>query len=306
MYILDRINVDVVNHRNKFFLLSGALILVGIIFLMTRGLNLGIDFTGGTILQRTFTQPVTVGEVRDALSKEPLAQLGLANSAVIQKLGDNRVSLKTRYLAPEEEQAVDSGLEELVAPLDRTKSGTDTVGAVIGKELYTKAFWSVVLASILILVYVTFRFEFKFGVAAVIALIHDVLITLGIFAILGHELNSTFVAAMLTIVGYSINDTIVIFDRIRENLRFRKKESVGEIVNKSINETLSRSINTVMTTLVTMIGLYFFGGATIKTFSLALIIGITSGAYSSIFVAGTIWVTWKEWEHKRLHKAKAA
>ncbi|MBO8126766.1 MAG: protein translocase subunit SecF [Firmicutes bacterium] len=305
MYFLDRINIDVVRHRRKWFFLSGTLIILSIILLATRGLNLGIDFTGGTLLQRTFTESVTEGEIREALAKEPLAQLDLAKSAKIQKSGDNRVFIRTDYLSPDEERQLDAGLEQLVAPLDRGKSSTDTVGAVIGKELYTKAFWSVVLASLFILVYVTFRFEFKFGVAAVVALIHDVLITLGVFALLGREVNSPFVAAMLTIVGYSINDTIIIFDRIRENLRFRKKETVGEIVNKSINETLSRSINTVLTTLVTMVALYFFGGATIKTFSLALIIGISLGAYSSIFVAGTIWVSWKMWEQKRAHHQSA-
>ena len=306
MYYLDRINIDVIKHRNKWFIISGLLILASIILLATRGLNLGIDFTGGTILQRTFTQEVSVGQIRDALNQEPLAQYGLAETAVIQQLEGNRVIIKVSYLSPQEEKAVDAGLEKLVAPLDRGQSSTDTVGAVIGKELYTKALWAVILSSILILIYISFRFEFKFGVAAVIALVHDVVITLGAFALLGHEINSTFVAAMLTIVGYSINDTIVIFDRIREHLRFRKKETIGELVNQSINETLSRSINTVITTLVTMVALYFFGGATIKTFALALIIGIGLGAYSSIFVAGSIWEAWKEWEFTKQQKAKIA
>ncbi len=299
MYYFDRIKVDVITHRRKWFIISALLVLASIFLLATRGLNLGIDFTGGTILQRTFTQPVTEGELRQALATAPLAELGLAQSATIQNAGEGRIILKTRYLSPEEERQLDAGLEQLVAPLERGMSSTDTVGAVIGKELYTNAIWSVIIASILILIYVAFRFEFKFGVAAVIALIQDVLITLGFFALIGTEINSTFIAAMLTIVGYAINDTIVIFDRIRENLRYRKKESLAEIANKSINETIARSINTTVSTLLAVAALLLIGGETIKTFSLAVLIGITIGSLTSIFISSSIWVSLQEWASNR-------
>lgn len=299
MYYLDRIKIDVITHRRKWFIISALLVLASIFLLATRGLNLGIDFTGGTILQRTFTESVTEGRLREALASDPLAELGLTQSATIQNAGEGRIILKTRYLSPEEEKQLDAGLEQLVAPLDRGMSSTDTVGAVIGKELYTNAIWAVVIASILILVYVAFRFEFKFGVAAVIALVQNVLITLGVFALIGSEVNSTFIAAMLTIVGYSINDTIVIFDRIRENLRFRKKESVAEIANKSINETIARSINTTLSTLLAMTALFLVGGETIRTFSLAVMIGITIGSFASIFLATSIWTSWQERDSSR-------
>lgn len=299
MYYFDRIKVDVITHRRKWFIISALLVLASIFLLATRGLNLGIDFTGGTILQRTFTQPVTEGELRQALATAPLAELGLAQSATIQNAGEGRIILKTRYLSPEEERQLDAGLEQLVAPLERGMSSTDTVGAVIGKELYTNAIRAVVIASILILIYVAFRFEFKFGVAAVIALIQDVLITLGFFALIGTEINSTFIAAMLTIVGYAINDTIVIFDRIRENMRYRKKESLAEIANKSINDTIVRSINTTISTLLAVVALLLIGGETIKTFSLAVLIGITIGSLTSIFISTSIWVSLQEWASSR-------
>lgn len=299
MYYFDRIKVDVITHRRKWFIISALLVLASIFLLATRGLNLGIDFTGGTILQRTFTQPVTEGELRQALATAPLAELGLAQSATIQNAGEGRIILKTRYLSPEEERQLDAGLEQLVAPLERGMSSTDTVGAVIGKELYTNAIRAVVIASILILIYVAFRFEFKFGVAAVIALIQDVLITLGFFALIGTEINSTFIAAMLTIVGYAINDTIVIFDRIRENMRYRKKESLAEIANKSINDTIARSINTTISTLLAVVVLLLIGGETIKTFSLAVLIGITIGSLTSIFISTSIWVSLQEWASSR-------
>lgn len=299
MYYFDRIKVDVITHRRKWVIISALLVLASIFLLATRGLNLGIDFTGGTILQRTFTQPVTEGELRQALATAPLAELGLAQSATIQNAGEGRIILKTRYLSPEEERQLDAGLEQLVAPLERGMSSTDTVGAVIGKELYTNAIRAVVIASILILIYVAFRFEFKFGVAAVIALIQDVLITLGFFALIGTEINSTFIAAMLTIVGYAINDTIVIFDRIRENMRYRKKESLAEIANKSINDTIARSINTTISTLLAVVALLLIGGETIKTFSLAVLIGITIGSLTSIFISTSIWVSLQEWASSR-------
>jgi preprotein translocase subunit SecF len=174
------------------------------------------------------------------------------------------------------------------------------VGPVIGRELTSNAFWAVVVASILMLIYITVRFEFKFGVAAIIALLHDVFMIMGIFALTGKQVDSPFVAAILTIIGYSINDTIVIFDRIRENLKFHKRgESYADLVDMSINQTLARSINTVGTTLVSIIALYFFGGGSIKTFTFALLFGIISGCYSSIFIASPIWVAWKEWEERR-------
>ncbi|MCL4516925.1 MAG: protein translocase subunit SecF [Firmicutes bacterium] len=310
MYFLDRIKLNVIGHKYLWLSISGVLLLIGLSFLVTVGLKPGIDFTGGTILQRTFEEKVSVAQVRTALSKPPLSELGLAGEASIQAGAGGTIIVRTKPLSPEREKQFDAGLEQLVGKIDRDKSSTDTVGPVIGRELLSKAIWSIILASVGILIYVAFRFEFKFAVAGVLALLHDVLMTMGLFAIFGKfmglEVNSPFVAAMLTIVGYSINDTIVIFDRIRENLRFRKKESFAEIVDKSINQTLARSINTVATVLVTVIALHFWGGASLRDFTLALLIGITSGAYSSIFIASPLWVIFKGSEQKKALAAKTA
>ncbi|MGE5554399.1 MAG: protein translocase subunit SecF [Betaproteobacteria bacterium] len=299
MYFLDRLKLNVIGQRNWWFALSGALLLAGLIALGTRGLNLGIDFKGGTILQRTFTEKVTVAQVKQALDKASVSGLKLGESQV-QAAADNTIIIRTRDLSPEEEQKLDAVLQEAVGQIDLTKNQTDTVRPVIGRELTENAFWAVVVASILMLLYITVRFEFKFGVAAIIALLHDVFMIMGIFALTGRPVDSPFVAAILTIIGYSINDTIVIFDRIRENLRFhRKGQSYAQLVNDSINQTLARSINTVGTTLVSIVALYFFGGESIKTFTFALLFGIFSGCYSSIFIASPIWVVWKEWEERR-------
>lgn len=306
MYFLDRIHLNVIKHRNLWFAVSGILLLAGLIALGTRGLNLGIDFKGGSILQRTFESKVTVAQVTDAL-KDPSLQATGTNDAQVQAGAGNTIIIRTVALSPAQEKQVDDVLQQRVGKIDLTQNQTDTVGPVVGRELTSNAFWAVVVASILMLVYITVRFEFKFAVAAIIALLHDVFMIMGLFALTGKQVDSPFVAAILTIIGYSINDTIVIFDRIRENLRFHKKgESYAALVDNSINQTLARSINTVGTTLVSIIALYFFGGESIKVFTFALLFGIFSGCYSSIFIASPIWVTWKEWEERRKASGVAA
>ena len=180
------------------------------------------------------------------------------------------------------------------------------VEGVIGRELLGRALMAVVIACVGIVIYVSLRFEFRFAVAAILALIHDVIIVLGAFALMGRQVNSPFIAAVLTIIGYSINDTIVIFDKIRENLRLRKKETLEELTNKSILQTMTRSLNTVITTLLAVFALFFFGGASIRDFSLALIIGLTTGTYSSIFIASPIWLEWRMWDRARQQRQAAA
>jgi preprotein translocase subunit SecF len=181
----------------------------------------------------------------------------------------------------------------------------EKVGAIIGSELTRQAMLALVISWLLMIAYITYRCEFKFAVSGILALIHDIIVVVGLFSLLRKEIDASFVAAILTIVGYSINDTIVIFDRIRENLKTRKKtETMQELVNHSIWQTMTRSIYTVMTVLFCTAALYFFGGETTKNFALALLIGFTSGAYSSIFNASPIWVTWKEWEERRRIQAR--
>lgn len=285
--------------RSKLWLaLSGTVIVIGLVALLVRGgLNLGIDFRGGTLLQLRFAKTVSTEEVRSVLKNYGLEKSGIQNS------GGSTVLIRTRDLTDQERQNVLASLKEKLGSYEVLRA--EKVGGTISKELTRNAFLASAIASALMLVYITVRFEFKFAVAAVLALIHDVLITVGLFALFNIEVDSTFVAAILTILGYSINDTIVVFDRIREHLKTRRKEPLAELVNNSINETLARSINTSLTTLFSVIALLFFGGETTKVFALALFIGLTSGAYSSIFIASPIWYLWHKADLRRTTTAPA-
>ncbi|HOQ23133.1 MAG TPA: protein translocase subunit SecF [Bacillota bacterium] len=280
------------------------------------GLNLGVDFTGGTNIRFPVNRAVTSTEVEEALSTPELQKLDLKLSSpqpysYIDAEGNQKygVLVHTRFLTAEEQKSVVGTLEKTFGSLTDGGAGLDIYGVdpLIGKELVSNTIIAVIISCFLILVYVAFRFEFKSGVAGVIALIHDVLFVIGVFALLRKEISATFVAAILTIIGYSINDTIVIFDRIRENLQFRKKdESFESVVNLSILQTMRRSLNTSITTVLAILALYFVGGPAIKEFCLALIIGVTAGSYSSIFVASPLWVVWRNWEEKKRLKGKVA
>lgn len=287
-------NFDIVGKYKLWFLISGIFIVLGIFGLfynyLARGkfLNFGIDFTGGTVLTVRFDQQANIGnnigKVRSIVKK-----YGIEDS-VIQLVGDRDISIRTEPLDNEirakiiEDLSKDFGQVELLE--------ADTIGPSIGRELRSQAFWALVLATSLILIYISFRFEFKYAVAAVIALWHDAVITIGLIALLWKNVDTAFVAAILTILGYSINDTIVIFDRIRENLQRHAKDKMDfiSIVNESILQTMARSINTVLTVLFVVVSILLFGGATLKDFSLVLFIGFTSGMYSSIFIASPILV----------------
>lgn len=289
---------DIIGRRYWWFLLSFLVLLPGFISMAVQGFNLGIDFTGGTILDLKFARPVTVVEVRDVLKNYQME-----NSTIQLALSDNvesanNVLIRTHVLSEDERRAVTAGLEQELGSFEVLR--VEKVGATIGAELTRQALIALVVSWLLMIAYITYRFEFKFAVSGIAALVHDLLVVLGIFSLLQKEVDATFVAALLTIVGYSINDTIVIFDRIRENLKtHRKTESFQELVNRSIWQTMTRSIYTVCTVLFATIALYIFGGEATKNFSLALIIGFTSGCYSSIFNASPIWVTWKEYEEKQ-------
>ena len=283
------------------------MILVGLASLATQGLNLGIDFTGGTLIDLKFAKPVSVAEVRDVLKDYKLENSVVQLAATEKTDAAPNVLIRTHVLSEAERKTVLEGFTAKLGKFDIMR--IEKVGATIGSELTREAIIALLLSWLMMIAYISYRFEFRFGVAGILSLVHDVLIVLGIFSILRKEIDASFVAALLTIVGYSINDTIVIFDRIRENLKAMKKgETLPEMVDRSIWQTMTRSIYTVLTVLFATGSLYFLGGETTKNFSLALLIGFVSGTYSSIFNASPIWVLWKQRdERKRLeHKMKPA
>ncbi len=296
-----------VKQKNLFFALSLIIILAGLVSIAVRGFNLGIDFTGGTMLDLKFAKPVTVAEVRTVLSAYGLenSTLQLAGTEKVDKAPN--VIIRTRILDESERKAVLQGLADKIGKYEIMR--IEKVGATIGSEMTREAIIALLLSWLVIIAYVSYRFEYRFGVAGILALVHDVLIVIGMFSIFHQEIDATFVAALLTIVGYSINDTIVIFDRIRENMKFMKKgDSLPDMVDRSIWQTMTRSIYTSLTVLFATAALYFLGGETTKNFSLALLIGFVAGTYSTVFLASPIWLIWKERdERKRLeHKMRPA
>ena len=298
---------SIIAHRNWFFAFSLLMILISLASLATQGLNLGIDFTGGTLIDLKFAKPVSVAEVRDVLKDYKLENSVVQLAATEKTDAAPNVLIRTHVLSEAERKSVLEGFTAKLGKFDIMR--IEKVGATIGSELTREAIIALLLSWLMMIAYISYRFEFRFGVAGILSLVHDVLIVLGVFSILRKEIDASFVAALLTIVGYSINDTIVIFDRIRENLKAMKKgETLPEMVDRSIWQTMTRSIYTVLTVLFATGSLYFLGGETTKNFSLALLIGFVSGTYSSIFNASPIWVLWKQRdERKRLeHKMKPA
>jgi len=282
--------MDIMGKRKTWYTISIAVILIGFVFLLFNGLNFGIDFTGGTILEFTFDNEVTNSEIRDTLS-----DLEFSLDPQLQQTdldGRPGVIIKTEELNTDQISSVESVLENKYSSTDMIRS--DMVGPLIGKELRRNAIFAIIIASLAIVAYISMRFEFRFAIVAIITLLHDVSIVLGLFAIMQKEINTAFVAALLTIIGYSINDTIVIFDRIRENMKLMRRTPFVEKANTAVLDTLPRSINTSLTTLITILAIYFFGGASLKIFMLALFIGMFAGTYSSIFVASPLLVTWTQ------------
>ncbi|SHI36246.1 protein translocase subunit SecF [Propionispora hippei] len=297
---------DIIGKRYLWFALSALIIIPGLISMVLRGFNLGIDFTGGTLLDLQFARPVTVVEVRTVLDDYQLGNSTIQLASTSQAEAAQNVFIRTRVLDDDERRVVIEDMHKRLGDFEVQR--VEKVGAVIGSELTWQAIKAVLLAAFFMVLYLTYRFEFRFAVSGILAIFHDVLVVLGVFSLLQKEIDSSFVAAILTIVGYSITDTVVIFDRIRENLKMqRKNESLQELVNHSIWQTMTRSLYTILTVLFATASLYFFGGETTKNFSFALLVGFISGVYSSIFNASPIWVTWKEYaDRKRLAgRAKA-
>ena len=292
MKFLTETNIDFLSMRRFGFVISGSFILAGIVSLMLQGGPLlSIDFTGGTLVQMRFEEAPDIAKVRSALEA---LDMGIGE---VQTFGTPNEILVRLQLS----QNAENITSELKAALQAQFPGqsidfrrVETVGPKIGSELQGKAFFAVFTAIIGILIYISIRFELKFAIGAIAALIHDVLITLGIFSILNYEISLAIIAAFLTIVGYSLNDTIVVFDRVRENMKLLKNIDHKTIFNKSINESLSRTIITSLTTFAVVFILYIAGGEVIRYFAFAMIVGVIVGTYSSIYVASPVVFLWHQ------------
>ena len=280
---------------------STVLILAGLVSIGVQGgLKFGIDFSGGTLIQLQFKTPPNINNIRDGLKSINLGE------STIQEFGTKKDILIRVQRSEEKLEEVGSqvknSLKDKFSLDDITVERVEMVGPKVGRDLREKAFLSIIYAIIGIVIYISWRFEFQYAIAAIIALIHDVLVTMGAFSIADKEFTLVIVAAFLTIIGYSLNDTIVIFDRIRENMRRRGKIPLKELINTSINQTLSRTLLTSGTTLLVVLALFFLGGAIIHDFSFALLVGVFIGTYSSIFI-GSVFLVY--WEGKFSAKKKA-
>ncbi|MCX7695154.1 MAG: protein translocase subunit SecF [Caloramator sp.] len=282
--------LKVIERTKIWFSISLSIIIVGMLMWTFKGLNLGIDFKGGTVVT------IKMDKEPDNSALEEIRKISAKydSSAQVQKVGTDEVTIRGNAISDEQIPKLYKEIKDKFNLKEEKPRYTDRIGPSIGKELRRNAIYSSLVAVALMLIYISLRFEFKFGVAAVIALVHDVLITIAVYVFLQIPVNSSFVAAILTVLGYSINDTIVVFDRIRENSKKGIFNNRKELVNGSVTQTLTRSINTVLTTLFTITALYIFGVSSIKEFALPLIVGILSGTYSSIFIASPIWYVWTE------------
>ena len=292
MRFLKETNIDFLSMRRFGFVISGSFILAGIVSLLLQGGPLlSIDFTGGTLAQIRFEEAPDIAKVRSALEALDVGigevqTFGTPNEILIRlQLSQNAENLTTELKAALQAQFPGQSIDF---------RRVETVGPKIGSELKGKAFFAVFTAIIGILIYISIRFELKFAIGAIAALIHDVLITLGIFSILNYEISLAIIAAFLTIVGYSLNDTIVVFDRVRENMKLLKNIDHKTIFNKSINESLSRTIITSLTTFAVVFILYIAGGEVIRYFAFAMIVGVIVGTYSSIYVASPVVFLWQQ------------
>ncbi len=280
---------SIVKNYKIFFSITIIFLIIGIGSMLVRGFNLGIDFTGGSIMDLSFNKPVTVAEVRDVLKEHDLGNSIIQLESTDGAQSAQGVLIRTVVIDDSVRRAVMDDLKSKLGDFQIQR--VEQVGATIGGELIQQAVMAIVLSWVLMIGYITMRFEFKFAVAAIIALIIDVLVTLSYFSLFHMEMDSSFVAALLTVVGYSINGTIVIFDRIRENLKIhRRSESLSDMIDNSIWQTMTRTCYTVGTSLFAVVAIFLWGGETIRNFSFAMLVGFGSGAYTSIFLAGPLWL----------------
>jgi len=289
--IIRGTNIDFIGKRKYGFVFSATVVFLALVLTFVKGPNFGIDFTGGALLQIRFAETITTSELRTALST-----IG-KERAMIQALGVEKKEyiIRAAEADPVEfAKSVKQLLRENFSDNDQEFLREETVEPKIGKELLIGTLWAIFLALVLILLYVSFRFDYRFGIAAVIALFHDAIFTIGILVLFQREFSIVVVGALLTIIGYSINDSIVISDRIRENQKKMRKEPYNVILNTGLNETLPRTILTSSTTLLAVLALLIFGGTVIADFAFTLLIGFIIGTYSSIFILASIVSVWEE------------
>ena len=300
--------LNVIKRRTLWWFISGTAIIIGLLSMLISWQQIGaplrpsLDFVGGTRLQLELDcrqpgscdRPIELGTVRQVMDAQ-----GLANSS-IQILGEQKraISIRTSDLNVDQRTELEAALSQALGKFDPQKTQIDTVGPTIGKQLFASGILALLLSLFGIIVYLSIRFQFDYAFFAIVALIHDVLVTVGVFSLLGLvagvEVDSLFIVALLTIIGFSVNDTVVIYDRIREILKEKPHQNINNSVNDAVNQTLTRSINTSLTTTLPLLAIFWFGGETLKYFALALIIGFIAGAYSSIFVASTMLAWWRE------------
>ncbi len=284
-------DIDFIGKRKYGFIFSAAIMVISLLLIFVKGPNFGIDFTGGALLQIKFSKAITTADLRNSL-----AQIG-KERALIQSLGNEQ---REYIIRAAEEKPVDFARavkNQLAADFPENQQEIlreETVEPKIGKELLTRTLWAIILALVLILIYVSIRFDYRFGTAAVIALFHDALFTIGVLVLTQREISIVVVGALLTVIGYSINDSIVISDRIREKYKKMRKEPYNVILNTGLNASLSRTVLTVGTTLLAVIALLIFGGSVIEDFAFTLLVGFLIGTYSSVFILANIVSVWEE------------
>ena len=290
MALFENANYDFIKWRWHAIALSAIVIIAGFAYGFQRGIPLGIDFSGGTILVVKFEQPITDDQVRGAIAS-------VTAENVIQTYGDpaqNQKLIRIPQLVVEEGGALDQNARAVVDALTKANIGKfevisqELVGPVIGADLQRKGIYATLASIVGITIYIGLRFRFAFAIGAIAATLHDVLVTIAFLFFFGYDLSLNVVAAILTITGYSVNDTIVIFDRVRENLRTKRRDSLEKVVNQSVNQTLSRTIITAGTTFLAVLALYLFGGEVLEAFAFTMLVGIISGTYSTIFIAASI------------------
>ena len=294
---------NIISKTKTWYTISAILVILSIASLFIFRLNLGIDFTGGSMMDIEFNERPLIDDIKETLSEFELQNLK------IQPIGDKGYILKMADITEEKHQQILSKLNENFNQIEEKRF--DSIGPIIGKELKEKSVWAIIIVLIAIVLYIAYVFRkvskpvasWKYGISAIIALAHDIIIIMGIFCVLGYiigvEIDSFFISALLVILGFSVNDTIVTFDRVRENLHKKQHLTFKELINESINETLTRSINTSLTTFAVLISVFLFGGETIKFFVLALMLGVIIGTYSSIFIASPLLLFWYRRKYKQ-------